>query len=80
MSALLRQLNICPFRSGCGSTDEERLGQLEAEPAAPGGIEGGGGGTLYIGMIGMLFVFFRGQNQQFGIFLGVFREKSKLFY
>ena len=36
---------------------------------------GGGGSTSYIGMIGMIIAFVRGQNWQFGIFQG-FSEKN----
>ena len=35
---------------------------------------GGGGGTPYIQMIKMVVVFFRGCNQRFGIFLGLFKQ------
>ena len=37
---------------------------------------GGGGGTSYIRMIGMIVVLFRGCNRRFSIFLGVVQAKS----
>ena len=48
---------------------QDRLLQVSASLSCMGG----GGGTPYIQMIGMI-VFFRGCNRRFGIFQGLFKQ------